>query len=331
MPKIAVVIPSYRVKASILGVIKKVDPKCTEIFVVDDKCPEESGRFVEENNADDRVRVLYHDNNRGVGAAVITGYEAALKNGADIIVKIDGDGQMDPSLIPRFVGPLLRGEADYTKGNRFYSLYNVRQMPLGRVIGNALLSFLTKLSSGYWSVFDPTNGYTAIHASVVRELRLVDISERYFFESDMLINLANIRAVVLDIPMEAVYGNEQSNIKIGNIFPEFIAKHFRGLLKRILYNYFLRDFTFASVNLIVGVVLVVFGMTFGGIEWWRSIASGTPATAGTVIIAALPMILGFQLLLNFVSYDISSEPKIPLQRNTLLTQATRSDSELPSG
>jgi len=317
MSKIAVVIPCYRVASTVLGVIQGIGPECDRIFVVDDGCPERSGRFVEENCRDHRVRVLHHEANRGVGAAVKTGYAAALASGAEIIVKVDGDGQMDPALIPRFVGPILEREADYTKGNRFHSLYNVRRMPIGRLFANALLSFFSKLSSGYWSVFDPTNGFTAIHGTALGGLELSEISDRYFFESDMLINLANIRAVVRDVPMEAVYGDERSGIRFSDVVPEFFLKHTRGFVKRIFYGYFLRDFTLASLNLVSGAVLVTFGAVFGGIEWRHSIEFQVPATAGTVIVAALPIILGFQMLLSFVGYDISTEPKIPLQRSTL--------------
>jgi len=313
-PKIAVVIPSYRVTEHVLGVIGAIGPECALIFVVDDCCPDSSGKLVESQVKDPRVSVLFHAKNRGVGAAVMTGYRAALKAGADIIVKIDGDGQMDPRLLPRFVSPLIRGDADYTKGNRFYSIYNVRKMPRIRLFGNAGLSFLTKLSSGYWSIFDPTNGYTAVHAAALNRLEFKNISERYFFESDMLVNLGGIRAVALDIPMEAAYGDEVSGLKIGNVLFEFLLKHLRETFKRIFYSYFLRDFNIASLNLAFGIPLVLFGIIFGSTQWWHSISTEIPASSGTVILATLPIILGFQLLLSFITFDISNEPSIPLQR-----------------
>lgn len=320
MTKIAVVIPSYRVKRQILDVIAGIGEECSEIYVVDDKCPEGSGHFVAAHVKDPRVSVIYNEENRGVGGAVMAGYQAALANGADIVVKVDGDGQMDPRLIPHFVGPILAGNADYTKGNRFYSIFNVRTMPSTRLLGNAILSMLTKLSSGYWNLFDPTNGYTAIHEVALRQLELNDISERYFFESDMLVGLGRIHAVVVDIPMEAVYGGETSNLKIWRILTEFWSKHFKAIIRRILYDYFLRDFSLMSIYLLLSIPLMLFGVVFGGVEWWRSVITGVPATTGSVMVAMLPIILGFQLFLSFLGYDISNVPTLPLQRSALADQ-----------
>ncbi len=138
------------------------------------------------------------------------------------IVKIDGDGQMDPKLLKRFVLPILKGQADYTKGNRFYNLDNIDRMPGIRLFGNAVLSFMTKLSTGYWDTFDPTNGYTAIHSKIAEQLPFDKISSRYFFESDILFRLNTLRAVVFDIPMETLYGDEKSNLKITKILNDFL-------------------------------------------------------------------------------------------------------------
>ena len=137
---------------------------------------------------------------------------------------------MDARLFPTLIAPIAHGIADYTKGNRFYSLYNVKDMPKVRLFGNSTLSFLTKLSSGYWKIFDPTNGFTAIHASALKQLEFTNISGRYFFESDMLINLGNIRAVVYDVPMQAFYGSEKSGLRPHRVAPEFLRKHIRTCL-----------------------------------------------------------------------------------------------------
>jgi glycosyltransferase involved in cell wall biosynthesis len=166
--RIAVVIPSFKVRDHILGVIAAIPPEVDRIYVVDDACPEGSGAHVEANCRDERVRVLRNDTNQGVGGATLRGYEAALADGADYLVKLDGDGQMDPGRIPSLVRPLEDGSADYTKGNRFFDLEDVRTMPAIRLIGNSILSFVNKVASGYWDVMDPTNGYTAINAVVAR-------------------------------------------------------------------------------------------------------------------------------------------------------------------
>jgi Glycosyltransferases involved in cell wall biogenesis len=305
---VAVVIPCYRVKRHILSVIDRIGPEVRTIYVVDDKCPEQSGQFVLDTCKDPRVRVLFHLVNQGVGGAVVTGYEAAIADGADAIVKVDGDGQMDPALIPQFVAPIFDGSADYTKGNRFFDLTNISSMPPIRIFGNAVLSFMSKLSSGYWDVFDPTNGYTAIHARVAGVLPLSKISRRYFFESDMLFRLNTVRARVVDVPMDAVYGDEESNLKIKKILREFLTNHLRNTVKRVFYNYFLRNFTIASIELLLGALLMIFGIAFGGLAWIRSAAAGVETAPGTVMLATLPIIIGLQFLLAFVSYDISSMP-----------------------
>lgn len=312
-PALAVVIPCYRVVTHVCEVIAAIGPEVDAIFVVDDACPDRSGDHVEAQCGDPRVRVLRHEGNRGVGGAVMTGYRAALAAGAEVIVKVDGDGQMNPALIATIARPVIEGRADYAKGNRFHSIWNVRQMPRVRLFGNAALSFLTKLSSGYWSVFDPTNGFTAIHADALRRLELANVSERYFFESDMLINLGNIRAVVVDVPLEATYADEKSNLRIGRVFGSFLTKNLRELGKRILYNYYMRDFNLASAQLMLGTLMILFGVIFGGIYWYDSVVTGRTSTTGTVMLATLPIILGFQLILSFLGFDMVNEPKVPIQ------------------
>jgi glycosyltransferase involved in cell wall biosynthesis len=311
---IAVVIPSYRVTRHILEVLAAIGPEVSHIYVVDDKCPDRSGEFVREHCRDPRVVVLEHGENLGVGGAVMSGYRAALAEGADVIVKVDGDGQMDPALIPSFVGPILAGEADYTKGNRFFDLEEIRNMPSIRLFGNAVLSLLTKLSSGYWDLFDPTNGYTAIHREVARHLPFDKISRRYFFETDMLFRLNTLHAVVVDVPMDAVYGEEVSNLKISKIITEFLAKHVVNFCKRVFYNYYLRNMSLASLELPLGAMLVALGGGYGIEHWVVSARSGVATPAGTVMLAALPILMGTQLILAFLAYDIASVPRRPIHK-----------------
>ncbi len=312
---IAVVIPSYRVSNHILAVIAAIGPIVWRIYVIDDKCPDGSGNYVEQNCTDPRVVVLRHTKNQGVGGAVMTGYRAAIADGAEVIVKVDGDGQMDPSLIPNFIDPILAGEADYTKGNRFFNLEEIRAMPKIRLFGNAVLSFMTKLSSGYWDLFDPTNGYTAIHADVAQHLPYEKISRRYFFETDTLFRLNTLRAVVVDVPMDAKYGDEVSNLKVSKILGEFLIKHTRNLTKRIFYNYYLRDMSLASIELPLGLLLLMSGGGFGVYHWIHSSQEGIATPAGTVMLAALPILMGTQLILAFLGYDIANIPRRPLHKS----------------
>ena len=310
-PTVAVVIPCYRVRRHILDVVGRIGPDVNEIYVVDDACPEGSGDLVQEQVKDPRVRVFRHATNLGVGGATMTGFREALARGVDIVVKLDGDGQMDPGLLPTVIKPLVNGMADYAKGNRFFDPDDVAAMPAMRLIGNAALSFLSKISTGYWNLFDPTNGYVAINAGVLRLLPLDKLNKRYFFESDMLFRLALLRAVVVDVPMRARYGDESSSLRVGRTVLPFLFNHTRNFAKRFFYNYLLRDFSVASVETLLGVVLMIFGVVYGSIQWAESVESGRVASSGTVMLAALPIIVGVQLLLSALNYDIRSVPRIP--------------------
>jgi dolichol-phosphate mannosyltransferase len=311
---IAVVIPSFRVRRHILGVIRHIPAQVASIYVVDDCCPEESGRYVLQECTDPRINVIFHSVNQGVGGAVISGYQKAIADGHEILVKMDGDGQMDPALLPILVDPLIAGEADYAKGNRFFHLDEIYNMPVMRLLGNAVLSFVSKLSTGYWSIFDPTNGYTAIHTKVASHLPMEKISKRYFFETDMLFRLNTLRAIVIDVPMDAVYGTEKSNLRIAEIFPEFLGKHIRNTFKRIFYNYYLRDMSVASLQLPAGIGLMGFGVVYGLLHWAQSSAAKVSSTPGTVMLAALPVLAGLQLLLAFIATDVANQPQRPIHK-----------------
>ena len=309
---IAAVIPCYRETRSILDVIARIGDEISHIVIVDDACPDGTGTFVRDNCDDDRVEIVVHEQNAGVGAATLTGYTRALESGADVIVKLDGDGQMAPELIPMIAAPVALGRADYSKGNRFHSLEDVKRMPAVRIAGNLALSFLTKLSGGYWNIFDPTNGFTAIRASVARQLPFDKIAKRYFFESDILFRLNTQRARVADVPMTARYADEESQLRISRALWEFPLRHAINTLKRIGYSYFIRDFNIASIELVLGHVFIAFGSGYGAFRWWESNSTGVPATAGTVVLAALPIILGFQMLLAFLEFDIRNVPTEPV-------------------
>ncbi len=318
MPDISVVIPCYRETAKVADTIARVPDLVSRIYCVDDGCPDATGDYIETHVADERVQVLRHETNQGVGAAMVTGYRRALADGADIIVKIDGDGQMNPQSIKRFVRPILQGQADYTKGNRFFLLRNLDRMPKRRIIGNAALSFLSKLSTGYWRNFDPTNGFTAIHARVLELLPLERLHKGFFFESDMLYRLATVRAVVVDIPERALYRDEESQLRIGKVIPIFTAKHLRNFCARLFYCYFLRDFHLASIEWLAGPLLMIFGGSYGASHWYASSVTGIEASAGTVMLAGLSLIVGLQLLLSAIGFDIDNQPRMAI--HTVLDQ-----------
>ena len=267
-----------------------------------------SGKEAEKINRKNLV-VLYHDTNQGVGGAVITGYKKALELGCDIVIKIDGDGQMDPKYINNLIKPLVKNEADYTKGNRFQDFKSLKSMPRIRLFGNSALSFLVKVSSGYWNIIDPTNGYTAIHRRVLQEIDLQKISKRYFFESDMLIHLNIVNAVAKDISIPARYGNENSSLNIIKVIVQFPPKLLKGLTKRIFLKYFVYDFNMASVYILLGLPMFLISIFWGFIEWIDSAMTGIPRSAGTIMLVALPIIISFQMLLQAIQIDINSVPK----------------------
>jgi glycosyltransferase involved in cell wall biosynthesis len=313
-PHVAVVVPCYRVSRQVLGVIARIGPEVDRIFVVDDACPEGSGELVERQCNDPRVRVIRHAENRGVGGAMVTGYRAALGEDVEIVVKLDGDGQMDPDFVPTLIEPIVDGRADYAKGNRFYDLESLQEMPRVRLVGNSILSLVNKFASGYWQTMDPTNGYTAIHRAALRLLPLDKIDSGYFFESDMLFRLCTIRAVVQDVPMAARYGDESSSLRVSRVLVGFPPKYVNAVLKRTFYVYFLRDFNAGTLQLVLGAMLGLGGGAFGVSKWIHSTLTGVPATPGTVMIAAMPILVGVQLLLGALNYDVQNVPRVPLQR-----------------
>ena len=311
---IAVVIPSFRVTQHILDVLGSIGPEVERIYVIDDACPDGSGELVKKHSKDERVQVLFHETNQGVGGAVVTGYKAALADNIDVVVKVDGDGQMDPGLILTIAKPVLEGNADYSKGNRFDSLEDLFSMPKTRIFGNAVLSLWSKLSSGYWNITDPTNGFTAIHRKALEAIQLDKLRKTYFFESDLLFRLSIVNAVVMDVPMVSVYGNEKSNLKIRKVIFEFPWRHTVNLHKRLFYKYYLREWSVASFELPVGIGLTIFGAWFGLARYFEASGAGQATTAGQVTLSALALILGVQLLLSFLAYDVQSEPRVPRQK-----------------
>ncbi len=309
-PKIFIVIPAYRAEAALPAVLQRIPERVSGIIVVDDCSPDSTVQVVEQcQRADDRITLLCHTQNHGVGGAMQTGYRAALELGADVMVKMDSDGQMDPAYLGQLIAPLLSGEADYAKGNRFLHEKALTKMPYLRRIGNLGLSFLTKAASGYWNIFDPTNGYTAISAEAVRELNFDRLANRYFFETSMLLELGLQRLVVKDVYIPAVYGDEKSSLSISKSLFGFPPRLLRGMLRRILYFYFIRDFTAVTVFLLAGWTSVLFGAAWGGYHWWKSSQLQVAASTGTVMIAILPLIIGLQFLLQAVVMDIQNTPE----------------------
>ena len=306
---IAVIIPAYKAQGTLRAVVEAIPPTIRHIIIVDDKSPDETWALIQNLAASDpRVVALQNEVNLGVGGAMKTGFQEALRQGADIAVKIDSDGQMDPAYLPALIQPILEGKAEYCKGNRFLDSTALRQMPAIRRAGNLALSFLTKLASGYWQIFDPTNGYTAISAAALANLNFDELEDRYFFETSMLCELYYQRARVQDVAIPAKYGSEKSSLSVPYSILEFSVKLLGRFFTRIGRAYYLRDFTAVSLLLFAGLLSVGFGAVWGAFHWIASIRTGVAASTGTVMIAVLPLIMGFQMLLQALVLDIQNSP-----------------------
>ncbi len=310
---IAVVVPAYQAERTIDAVLATIPNFVRSVVVVIDGCSDGTGALVDKAAASDpRIVRVDHDRNRGVGAAMRSGYARAVADGAEIVAKIDSDGQMDPAYLAALLMPIALGRADYTKGNRFLRPREIRAMPLVRLIGNATLSFLAKLSTGYWHMMDPTNGYTAISREALFAVDQAHLDDRFFFESSMLGELSLVRGVCADVAIPARYGDQGSHLSVARAFFEFSVKYSLAFVRRIFLRYLVLDFSAVSLLLALSLPTAVFGVVFGLRSWVHSSVYGVPATAGTVMLAAFTTAAGFFGLVQAMVYDIMSVPQVPL-------------------
>jgi len=307
---VSVVIPCYNVAVHIEEVIRNLPASISWIIVVND-CSKDDTETILLRLAKENEKIIYirHEVNQGVGGAMLSGYKKSLELKSDFTIKMDGDGQMDADYIPALLKPLVEDKADFTKGNRFRDLKALRAMPISRRIGNMGLSFIIKAASGYWNIFDPTNGYTAIRNDILKIIDFDSVHKRYFFETSMINELYYANAVIMDIPMKARYGDEVSGLSRTRTLFEFPPKLFVAFLKRVVLKYFLYDFNVASLYLLIGVPFFVGGAVFGWVNFEKYAFNNIPAPTGTVIFPTLFIMLGFQLLLAAISYDITNYPK----------------------
>jgi glycosyltransferase involved in cell wall biosynthesis len=305
---IAVVVPAHNEAQHVCTVAQTMPEFVDRIIVVDD-CSQDGTGEVALNCGDPRLVVHRTPTNQGVGGAVVLGYRVAAELGSDVVVKMDGDGQMPPEYLPQLLDAITDQGYDYAKGNRFLAAESLKQMPRRRLFGNIVLTFLTKLASGYWHIFDPQNGYTAIKGDVLRVVNLDKINKRFFFENDVLVHLNMLNLRVKDVSIPAKYGSEVSDISLWNVgltFPLLLLRRYFG---RIYHKYVLTDFSPIALFLIVGAILFLWGAAFGVFIWVRSYITQVPEHTGTIMLALLPLILGFQLLLQAFVMDIQQTPK----------------------
>lgn len=304
---VAVVVPAHNEELLIGRTVSMMPSFVDHIIVVDDASSDgtaEAAKAV----GDSRAQVIRLLENQGVGGAILSGHEIALTLDADVSVVMAGDAQMDPAFLPALLDPIASGHAQFTKGNRFYGRGSFDGMPRHRVFGNIALSFLTKASSGYWNLFDPQNGYTAISRQALERLPLRHISRRYEFENDMLINLNILRIPAVDVPIPAVYGEEVSGIHLQSAAPRILGQLFRGFWTRIWWKYVLQSFSAVALMLFGGMILTGIGLVAGTWVVANTLGPAT-ASAGTVLLAVAPLLSGFHMLLFAMMLDIQdSQP-----------------------
>lgn len=300
--RVAVVVPAHNEELLIGKVIQTMPELVDHIIIADDASPDstaEAARAV----ADHRTEVITLPENQGVGGAILTGHTRALELGADVSVVMAGDAQMDPAFLPSLLDPIASGDAQFTKANRFYGPGSFAGMPRHRIFGNIVLSFLTKAASGYWSLFDPQNGYTAIHRAALERLPMDRIAKRYEFENDMLIQLNILRVPARDVPIPAVYGDEVSGMKLSKVAPRILRQLWRGFWQRMWWKYVVQSFSPVALMFFSGLALVGFGFAMGIFVLVNTI--GPPiASPGTVILSVAPFLTGSHLLIMALFLDI---------------------------
>jgi dolichol-phosphate mannosyltransferase len=319
------IIPAYKARATICDVVRKALRYTDAVVVVDDACPEGSAEAaIDAFRSHPSVHVIRRAKNGGVGAATKTGIEKALELEADVIVKVDADDQMDVTYIPSIVEFFANDQnLAFVKGNRFFDPRVLSKMPAIRLFGNSWLSLFVKFASGYWNILDPTNGYIAFSGHLLPAVNWRRFADCYFFEISILCELGLKRANIAEIEMTTIYGEESSSLSIPRTLLSFPPKLFRLFVRRLLLQYFIFDINLGSLYILLGFLLSGFGSTLAAFEWVQSFLTHLPRTTGTVMLAVLPFLMGFQLLLNALLYDVQFGPK---SSRELLGQQVRRES-----
>jgi len=303
--RVAVVVPAYREEHLVQTTLRGIPDVVDRVFVVDDASPDGTADRAREA-ADARTEVIVHERNGGVGAAIVTGYKRALAEGIDVTVVMAADNQMDPAELVTLVEPVARGEADYAKANRLFTGEAWSIIPRTRYLGNAVLSLLTKIASGYWHVADSQAGYTALGLSALRQLDLDRIYRRYGFPNDMLVHLNVINARVRDVPSRPIYGvGERSGIRLRKVVPRISWLLVKGFFWRMREKYVIRDFHPLVFFYALGFLMLAIGLALGIAETVLRIL-GNQITTATIVLVALLLVSGSQFTLFAMWFDMES-------------------------
>lgn len=308
--RVTVVVPAYNEEALVGTTLAGIPDYVDAIVVVDDASSDATAaRSKEIAERDNRISVVVHSQNTGVGGAVVDGYRRAIENGSDVAAVMAGDNQMPAEYLPDLLDAIIDRNYDVAKGNRFLaSQDSLDTMPRYRFFGNILLTILTKAASGYWTIFDSQNGYYAVSTRTLRRMNLERIARRYDFENSILINLNIIGARVTDVAIPPVYGEEVSGIRLWKVLPRMILTLIRGFFQRMYRKYVLYNFHPIALFLFSGLALMVWGVSFGAWAALQSLGEDSAST-GTVMLSVLPFLMGFQFVLSALVLDIQNEPK----------------------
>lgn len=318
---IAAVVPAHNEEHHVGTVVATMPTFVDHVIVIDDASTDDTSAAALATQ-DPRLVLVRHEQNTGVGGAVVDGHRKALELGAEIVCVMAGDGQMDPAYLPSLLDPIVDGLCEMTKANRFFSSSSFDSMPRHRVVGNVALSFLNKLASGYWNLFDPQNGYVAVRREALEAIPLDSISQGYSLENDFLINLNIVGARVADVPVPAVYADERSGIRLRRVIPQMTSLLFRGFFRRILRKYVLWSFSPIALFLFTGLCLTGFGIVVGAWALLRTL--GPPvATTGTVLLSVGPLLAGLNFLVSALMLDIQESRQLDVRLDRFGGHATR--------
>lgn len=307
--RVAVVVPAYDEEALVVETLRGIPELVDKVYVVDDASSDATGDRARELD-DPRVEVIRHERNKGVGAAIVTGYERALEDGIDVACVMAGDNQMDPQELQGLVEPVARGDVEYAKANRLVSGEAWKVIPHTRYLGNAVLSLLTKIASGYWHVADSQAGYTAISRDVLARLDLDRLYPRYGFPNDLLVHLNVENARVRDVPSRPIYNvGEQSGIRLHSVVPRISWLIFKAFWWRLGHKYVIRDFHPLVFFYVFGVLMSVAGLTLGFVEAVLRIL-GNQITTPTIVLVAVLLIAGIQLTLFAMWFDMEANKEL---------------------
>ena len=315
-PLIGAIIPCFKSPAEIIRLAEELlQYVCIAVFV-DDYCPYHTGQSLSAHfNYDERVVVLFHTSNGGVGKAFKTGADYLIKQNVDYVLKIDSDYQMEPKNIPLLFDSIRRANCQVAKSTRLTSMTDASSMPLHRLVGNLSLTFMARVSTGYWELSDPTNGFILMKTDTLQLIQYHRLADDYLFETDFLFRCAINNITINEVPMPAIYNNSHSSLNEVRIIAPMLHKHLQILTKRVLIQYYLRDFNIGSLELLLAALFSFSTFVVAIMTSLNTINTGIPAVPGNIGLFLALLILSCQFLISFIYYDTNQQVLFRLLRS----------------